>query len=82
MKIDFHDSITKFLHDESSLNGILASPLRQAKEFISFSGQNIVCVSTGSGLKDPDTALSIEADKIEVSADIKEIANKLNWQYE
>ena len=42
MKIDFHDSITKFLHDESSLNGILASPLRQAKEFISFSGQNIV----------------------------------------
>ena len=32
-KIDFHESITQYLHDESSLNSILASPLRKAKEY-------------------------------------------------
>ena len=41
-KIDFHESITQYLHDESSLNSILASPLRQAKEFTAFSGQIVV----------------------------------------
>ena len=60
----------------------IAGLLKKKNQGYDFSGQNIVCVITGSGLKDPDTALSIEADKIEVSADIKEIANKLNWQYE
>ena len=41
-KIDFIESITQYLHDESSLNSILASPLRQAKEYTAFSGQNVV----------------------------------------
>lgn len=39
------------------------------------SGENLeqltaVCIITGHGLKDPDTALSITADKVEVEADV------------
>ena len=41
-KIDFLESIGKYLHDEGSLNAILASPLRQAKDFTAFSGQHVV----------------------------------------
>ena len=59
----------------------IAGLLKKKKEGHNFAGQNIVCVVTGSGLKDPDTALSIEADKIEASKNIEEIANKLNWKY-
>jgi len=41
-KIDFAEPITKLLHHEGSLNAILASALRQAKDISPFSGQNIV----------------------------------------
>ncbi|HSP55358.1 MAG TPA: threonine synthase [Dehalococcoidia bacterium] len=33
-------------------------------------GRTVVCIITGHGLKDPDTALSIEADMQEVPADV------------
>jgi threonine synthase len=33
------------------------------------SGQTVVCIITGHGLKDPDTALGIEAEMIEVAAE-------------
>ncbi len=59
----------------------IAGLLKKKKQGYNFSGQNIVCIVTGSGLKDPDTALSIEANKIDASKDIEEIANKLNWEY-
>ncbi len=59
----------------------IAGLLKKKKQGHNFSGQNIVCIVTGSGLKDPDTALSIEANKIDASKDIEEIANKLNWEY-
>ena len=35
----------------------------------SLDGQTVVCIITGHGLKDPDTAMKIEADMQEVPAD-------------
>ncbi len=35
--------------------------------------QTVVCVITGHGLKDPDTALAIEAEMSEVPADVEEV---------
>ena len=42
LKIPFTEPITSLLHDESELNAVLASALRQAKEANSFAGQEIV----------------------------------------
>jgi threonine synthase len=37
-----------------------------------------VCIITGHGLKDPDTALSIAADKVEVEADVFSVEEAMN----
>jgi len=42
LKIPFTEPITSLLHDESELNAVLASALRQAKEANPFAGQEIV----------------------------------------
>ena len=42
LKVPFTEPITSLLHDESELNAILASALRQAKEANPFAGQEIV----------------------------------------
>ena len=42
LKIPFTGPITSLLHDESELNAVLASALRQAKEANPFAGQEIV----------------------------------------
>ena len=41
LQIPFTESISSLLHDESELNAVLASALRQAKEANSFEGQKI-----------------------------------------
>ena len=50
----------------ASVAGLLALPGRG----IDCTGARIVCIITGSGLKDPETALSIEADVRDVPVDI------------
>jgi len=42
-------------------------------------GSNVVCILTGSGLKDPDTALKFSQKPIVVSPELKEIVKILNW---
>ena len=42
LKIPFTEPITSLLHDESELNAVLASALRQSKEANPFAGQEIV----------------------------------------
>ena len=39
LQIPFTESISSFLHDESELNAVLASALRQAKEANPFEGK-------------------------------------------
>ena len=36
-------------------------------------GQTVVCVITGSGLKDPETAMKAEADLIELPAELSAV---------
>ena len=45
LQIPFTESISSLLHDESELNAVLASALRQAREANPFEGQKIyVCL--------------------------------------
>ncbi len=43
------------------------------------SEQTAVCVITGSGLKDPDTALGVEAVRHDAKADVADVARALGW---
>lgn len=43
-------------------------------------GQTVVCVITGSGLKDPDTALGIEAVRHEAPAELEAVERVLGWR--
>ncbi len=42
-------------------------------------GSSVVCVLTGHGLKDPDTAIKMGTKPVECKADIKEIARHLGY---
>jgi threonine synthase len=42
-------------------------------------GLTAVCVITGSGLKDPDTALAIDAVRHEAAADVQSVERALGW---
>lgn len=44
-----------------------------------YSGKRIVCVLTGSGLKDPDTAMKITPSRIDTTADFKAVVEALGW---
>jgi len=44
-----------------------------------FSGKKIVCVVTGTGLKDADTALKRAEPFIELPADLAAIEQTLGW---
>ena len=59
----------------------IAGLLKQKKNGYDFKNKNIVCIITGSGLKDPDTALSVESNIINVPADEQKIAKILEWNY-
>lgn len=72
----------------ASCEGILAEPasaasvaglIKSHKAGLIEDGATIACVLTGNGLKDPDSAIKYScADVKKTSADIKEIAKKLN----
>jgi threonine synthase len=58
----------------ASVAGLLALPGRG----VDLSGARVVCIITGSGLKDPETALSVEADVRDVPVDITAVEAALD----
>jgi threonine synthase len=57
----------------------VAGLFSRARGGASFAGQTAVCIITGSGLKDPDTAMTIEAVTHKTAADIDAIEEALGW---
>jgi threonine synthase len=58
----------------------LAGLMRRHREGADLGGRVAVCIITGHGLKDPDTALRVEVVKHEVPADVDAVAAVLGWQ--
>ena len=57
----------------------VAGLVAQARAGVSLEGLTAVCVITGSGLKDPDTALGIAAVRHEAPAQPEAVAAALGW---
>jgi threonine synthase len=57
----------------------VAGVLKKAQSGLDFSGQTVVCVITGNGLKDPETALRIEPPLHRVPADLDAIEQEMGW---
>lgn len=56
----------------------VAGLLSLAESGVELAGKRIVCVITGSGLKDPETALRIEPDLVEVANSIESVESALD----
>jgi threonine synthase len=56
-----------------------AGLLKMHKQGYSFSGKRIVCIVTGNGLKDTDTALRDVGQFSKIPADINEVERVLGW---
>ena len=57
----------------------VAGLLKATREGLSLAGQTVVCVITGSGLKDPETAMKAKADLIELPANLAAIEKALGF---
>jgi threonine synthase len=57
----------------------LAGVLKLAHSGQSFEGKTIVCIVTGSGLKDPDTAMKTQPKIYELPADLDVIERAMGW---
>ena len=57
----------------------LAGLLKQARAGADLAGKTAVCILTGSGMKDPDTALTIPAVRHQAGADIASVERALGW---
>lgn len=57
----------------------LAGLLRAARGGEHFSGMRIVCIITGNGLKDPDTAMLTQPDLYELPPDLDAIEHAMGW---
>jgi threonine synthase len=57
----------------------VAGVLKHAGTGTSFAGQTVVCIITGTGLKDPEAALSHEPAIHRVAADINAIEREMGW---
>jgi threonine synthase len=57
----------------------VAGVLKQAASGTRFAGQTIVCIITGSGLKDPETALQTEPRMHELPAELEVIEREMGW---
>ena len=58
----------------------VAGLIKQARAGADLGGLTVVCVITGSGLKDPDTAMSIEASHHSAPAEPDAVAKALGWR--
>ena len=79
------DAYRRLARDE----GVFAEPasaasvaglIKQAHAGADLAGLTVVCVITGSGLKDPDTAMSIEASRHSAPAEAEAVAKALGWR--
>ena len=57
----------------------LAGLLKLSRQGMDFSHGRVVCVVTGSGLKDPDTALKGAPDFLKLPADLTAVEQALGW---
>jgi threonine synthase len=57
----------------------LAGLIKLTNQGQKFTGKTIVCVVTGNGLKDTETALKKAPEIIELPADIKTVEKELGW---
>jgi threonine synthase len=57
----------------------LAGLLKMSGRGADFSGKRVVCVVTGTGLKDPDTAIKSAPEILHLPPDIKAIETGLGW---
>ncbi|MDP9237717.1 MAG: threonine synthase [Chloroflexota bacterium] len=57
----------------------VAGLLKKVDAGKSFAGETIVCIITGNGLKDPETALQIEPPLHRVRADLAAIEREMGW---
>ena len=57
----------------------LAGLVKLSRKGIDFTSKSIVCVVTGTGLKDPDTALRNAQQPLELPADLTAVEQALGW---
>jgi len=57
----------------------VAGLLRRQTDGENLSGLTAVCIITGAGLKDPDTALEIESERLEAAGDAEAVERALGW---
>ena len=57
----------------------LAGLIKLSRNGMDFSGKKVVCVITGTGLKDPDTAMRSAEALLELPADLSAVERALGW---
>ncbi len=57
----------------------VAGLIQQHAHGVDLRGQTAVCIITGHGLKDPDTALGIEAARVDAAATTEAVEQALGW---
>jgi threonine synthase len=58
----------------------VAGLFKRAREGADLTGKTAVCIITGSGLKDPDTAMTIDAVRHEAAASTAAVEDALGWR--
>ena len=66
-------AVTEGIFGEPASAASVAGLIKKAKSGIDFSDKKVVCVITGTGLKDPDTALESAHTILEIPADLEAI---------
>ena len=54
----------------------VAGLLKASREGLDLRGQSVVCIITGSGLKDPETAMKAKSDLIELPAELARLRRR------
>lgn len=57
----------------------VAGLLKKARKGMSFADQTVVCVITGSGLKDPETAMTATSEFFQLPPDVRSIEKAMGW---
>jgi threonine synthase len=58
----------------------VAGLLKMAAEGLDLTGRIVVCIVTGSGLKDPETAMATPPDLHHLPADLAAIEEAMAWR--
>jgi threonine synthase len=57
----------------------VAGLFNRARDGAALAGRTVVCIITGNGLKDPDTALTVAATRHEAAAEVEAVERALGW---